>query len=392
MTTKKTEDRLEMSIDLDSDDLNDNSMVDLQFDPDFKESTSLKQEDKAQQDEDNDDLTFDFNDLDIEEELVDEDPPEKQETPKKQKEEASAKDSEGDTSSKDTETRGDKRIRQLVAEKKQAEAEKKQAEAVAAALAKRLQETLVTNQETSTRQVDTETSLWESQVDKAESALAEALEAADAKKIAKAQKELNDAQFNFKIASAQKANRTKDSGPTPEDIVKDAITKAVTDNPVRVEESQQAQGNPNAVDWVKKNAFILGRRDIEQTATQVFLALQSEGHDINEPETYRELEDRLSILHPELDRWFAKSADKSPAPAAQQTKKTTQAAPPSAGATQTVSTKAYQVRDGKIVVNPTSADKEMANSLGLSLKDYMKEKIRYEANVKKGSKQTSIFD
>lgn len=287
------------------------------------------------------------------------------------------------------------RIRQLVHEKKTAEAEKKRSDAVAVALALRLQEAEAARQEQNTRSVDSEASLWQAEVAKAQGEYTKALETGEASKVAEAQVALNNAQFKANLASARKTSGN--TQPKPEDFVKEVLHRTYQENPVDYTQVEKPDESP-AHDWVRSNMTILGREDIRKQAESIYLNLQNmEGYDKDAPETFEEVEERLQILYPELERWFSKktSATKKKQETKVEehtTKKRQDRAPPSAQGSRTTGGQNYQVRGDKVVVKPTDLDKQTAQNLGIGLKDYMVEKIKFEASQARGSRTTSIFN
>jgi hypothetical protein len=388
MSNNAKQDLVTSEIDLDDIDETfiDLTMVDETVKP-IKEPKAAPQKDDGE----GDDFTLELNEIDLDPEDIQED-----DTPKK-KTEAPPTEDEDDVEDEEVAVKGGKksraqeRIQQLANEKKQLAAEKAQAEAVAAALVKHMQEIEKERQDQSTKYIETDAQLWETAVTTAESELASAYDEADSKKIAAAQKKLNDAQLKHTLATARQSN-VKTTTATPEDVVKSVVENAYRTNPVKQVEPQNVD-NPTAVGWITKNQFVLQRQDIANTASTLFNQLQAEGMDPASDDIFVEIEDRLSIVHPELDRWFSKNktGTKKQEETAQPEKKK-QSAPPAAAPSRSTSSQPYQVKDGKVVVTPTTQDRQMAESLGLDLKEYMKEKIKYDVAAKRGSRATAIFD
>jgi len=331
------------------------------------------------------------------------------ESSSRQEETSATEGNQEDTADKKKSRRSQDRIRQLANSKRQIEAKYQQAELLASKALERVQQLEKENFEFRNKNLETETTLYQKEVDKAKQALARAYEESDYTAISEAQATLNDAQLNLKLATAKKSNAstTDKSQEAVERIVNEAVAQSSqfvpSNNNVEDDFSDESnEKNAKAISWVKSNAFILGKPEIQDTATGVFESLQAEGYSPTSEEFFEELEDRLGIVHPELVRWFDKRRSKA-GPKKEETqtpsKKSQDMAPPSAQASQTVGTGGEKpqgrpqvtVRNGKTYINPTQRDVDMANRLGIPVKDYLVEKLKYEKGLKEGKRTTSIF-
>lgn len=402
MATNQKQDKIVSTINLDDPD--DNTILENVT------SRELNQEDNEPP-EDTDDNVFDFSNLNLDVIVNDDEDIEK---PVKKTKNSFKNDGtrgqelDENTSKTDTKTKkknsAQERITQLVRENKTIAAQKLQSDNIAAQLIKHLQASETEKQSQSSKVADADAALWTSEVQKAKAKYAAALDVGDTTAVADAQAELNDAQFKLNVASARKGQTKVPDAKEVEEQIKQIVGHAIQANPI-VEQKEVVE-NPLAVKWLQKNRTILRMQGVAKEAQDIFNDLQDEGLDIQSPEAFAEMEDRLQVMFPSLKDWYSKpnrktevedlEDDEDDSEEEEVIKPLKKKTPPTAGQSRTennqMSDKPYKVKDGKLIVKASQFDIQMASNLGLPIEQFMKQKIKREISTNKGSRSNSIFD
>ncbi len=187
-------DKLETEIDLDNIDLSEElEPISLQMhttdEDDDKDKDTTKEDDieivveEQEKKEDN-------KPLNVKEETLDDEEDDEEDAPQPQKRFSKAQ----------------KRIKELNEKAKQEAFARQQAEAVATQLAEALQKMVKEKDESVQNKSSSEVNSYKEVVDRIEQELTRAYESGEGNKIAKAQRDLNDAQFKLNIAEAKKAS------------------------------------------------------------------------------------------------------------------------------------------------------------------------------------------
>ena len=352
------------------------------------------------EEEDQEDIDLDGVEIEIQENEDEEEPQKVEEVVAKEEKSVAKEDSVGKDKKKVS--RSQQRIQEL-------SLRAKQAEAVAAKLLEEFQKAEKLRLSSEVRATEGEASRWSEEVNKAKRALAEALDEGDAKKIAEAQAELNDAQFTQRIVNAKKQN------PSSEDEVKarvDEVTRRIIEETVSqtkinpqdfyINDDEDTPSSdmstPSPDKWVRDNANLLVRKDIQDVASSLFDSLVSKGYSPNSQDLYAELEDKLTVIFPETVRWFGKKETtqektvkevapvepKQKAPISGGSSQTTQQGTMTGNANQNESKfSGYTVKNGKVILKPTKDQAQMALQLGLDIKDYMREVIKADTEARR---------
>ena len=185
--------------------------------------------------------------------------------------------------------RAQKRIRQLVRQRKEKEEE------VARLLADKqeLEKRLKTNQ---SNQFDlTKTSLesqeksLENQLSLAKQNYLDAFEKDDKSQLLKAQEALNEAQINLNNVKTNKVNFDKDY---------ENYQNSVKQQPVQQSQPQQPQCDPKAVAWAEKNEWFGQDKMMTAAALALDAQLKEEGFDPADDDFYSEVDTRLQQTFP----------------------------------------------------------------------------------------------
>ncbi len=97
-----------------------------------------------------------------------------------------------------------------------------------------------------------------------------------------------------------------------EDYVKDVVKRAVSTVPNVQQDTSNSEDNQKTISWIKRNRVILSKPDIQKSAGEIAdYLIEEEGFEPNSQELFSAVEDKLTIVYPELDRWFS-SQDNTP--------------------------------------------------------------------------------
>lgn len=263
-------------------------------------------------------------------------------------EEVSKKETETKDKKEAKEPRAQKRIRDLINQRKEVEAElaKEREEKLELAKAvKQSQKSSITSQKAT----------YEARVSNAERALADALENEDHKAFVAAQKDLVTGQTQLMAIDNWEANQES----KPEQVNKPT-------------EDKNRQAEKAAASWAGRNSWYLQNGEKAKLTNSIAKMMQIEGlYDPTKEEFYDELDTRLSQVEEESsERTTVKEKTKKPP-------QTT------AGGTQTPA----PTKGGRKVVRLTAEDKRIANKMNIPLELYAKHKA---ASEKSGSGYVEI--
>lgn len=332
-----------------------------------------------------------------------------------EQEENQSSETSSDQTQKGKTSRSQSRIRELAAKAKE-EAQKRQlTEEANKALIKRLEELEKERLEREAKVAESESNQYEQLVSRAKGELQRAYQEGDSDAIVEAQQKLNDAQFRYNLANVRKTNALKEKeidNETLQKRVRDGLTKHIPENIQQNQEDNSLdyddldESTQKAMAWAERNRPVLGKQEVINTSTYLFGVLEKEGFKPDSDEIYEELERRLSLVHPELERWFSYNKPQQ-TKTNQMTKQVSGAdkAPTAAPSSQTASSTKdinspnkrppVYVKGGKVYLNPTPEDKAMMARLGFNTpqqqKDYLLERMKTEENLKKGIRSSSIF-
>lgn len=245
-----------------------------------------------------------------------------------------------------------KRIRQLVKQKKEREAEIQSLIDENKKMQLKLQERdeeysklLNTNVESNERQVT-------ERIDLAKNAYKQALDSGDTEQIVKAQEILNNAQQDsFKIEGYKKEAETfKPTEYTPKEEQK-----------ANAEVSSEARRK--AIAWTNKNEWFNKDKVLTAVALQIDEEVQNEGYDPSDDDYYEEVDRRLGEYFPN------KFSGNTETPVPQETSTPAQVVAGASLAPKTSSGKKVKL---------TQEDVRLANKWGISLEQYAQEKLKIE--------------
>ena len=244
--------------------------------------------------------------------------------------------------------RAQKRIRQLVRQRKEKEEE------VARLLADKqeLVNRLTANQ---TNQFDlTKTSLesqeksLENQLSLAKQNYLDAFEKDDKSQLLKAQEALNEAQINLNSVKTNKVNFDKDY---------ENYQNSVKQQPVQQSQPQQPQYDPKAVAWAEKNEWFGQDKMMTAAALALDAQLKEEGFDPSDDDFYTEVDTRLQQTFPTKFKQTQQVRQKDTSSPSQVV----------AGTSRTPASKKIKL---------TQEDVRLANKWNVPLEQYAKEKAK----------------
>ena len=283
----------------------------------------------------------------VQEEVQEEPVQEIEEEPVQKEEEEQPKELEG------IETKGaEKRIRQLVRQRKERE--------------EQIQELIKQNEELqnnlkvkdnevdniATRSLDANERQLTQNIDLARQAYMEAFEDGDKEKVLKAQEILNNAQADLKTVQNYKNNLATKLKQKEEQV-------AATPQPVQ---SQQPSYDPKANEWAERNQWF--GQDTVKTAAALALdaELKEQGYDPNDEEFYEEIDRRLQTA-------FGQASNRVQETEEQNNSGTTQPAQVVSGASRSSPSSGKKVKLSK-------EDVRLANKWGIPLEKYAVEKMK----------------
>ena len=252
---------------------------------DTSQSESKEKEDKVDFEVEN---SSEEKEVKVEPEIEKEEVKEKPKLETKQEEETQLEEQPDEAKDIDSK-RAQKRIRQLVRQRKEKEEE------VARLLADKqeLEKRLKTNQ---SNQFDlTKTSLesqeksLENQLSLAKQNYLDAFEKDDKSQLLKAQEALNEAQINLNSVKTNKVNFDKDY---------ENYQNSVKQQPVQQSQPQQPQYDPKAVAWAEKNEWFGQDKMMTAAALALDAQLKEEGFDPSDDDFYTEVDTRLQQTFP----------------------------------------------------------------------------------------------
>ena len=253
---------------------------------DTSQSESKEKEDKIDFEVEN---SSEEKEVKVEPEIEKEEVKEKPKLETKQEEEETQLEEQPDEAKDIDSKRAQKRIRQLVRQRKEKEEE------VARLLADKqeLEKRLKTNQ---SNQFDlTKTSLesqeksLENQLSLAKQNYLDAFEKDDKSQLLKAQEALNEAQINLNNVKTNKVNFDKDY---------ENYQNSVKQQPVQQSQPQQPQYDPKAVAWAEKNEWFGQDKMMTAAALALDAQLKEEGFDPSDDDFYTEVDTRLQQTFP----------------------------------------------------------------------------------------------
>jgi chemotaxis protein histidine kinase CheA len=278
-------------------------------------------------------------------------------------EEDESEDEESETEEEDSEetptktakpSRSQKRIRQLVEEKKRIEAEKAaEIEALKAELSKATETANTYQKNSASRQKE----LLTSRVEDLKKLAKDALDEGDTEAYVEAQEKLNNASFELRAIDAYVAEEGEDSSTTKQGQPQQPTS------PGLYLETQN---------WIENNDWFGIDPTAHRTAIMINNKLEKEGYDPQSTEFYKELDKRLDKIMPnrqDYDFTVGKSSTKTEA------KKSKKAKP-----TVSPGTSRVPAKKTKNSVRLSASQVEMAHRMGLTPKQYAKELKRIEEN------------
>lgn len=137
-------------------------------------------------------------------------------------------------------------------------------------------------------------------------------------------------------------------------------TTATTPRPSSQSSGEQPRATPEALAWHQQNQWFGKDKVLTATAYGIDAEMVEDGFDARQPGYFEELDKRLRAAMPH------KFAGQEPAK------------PRAAGPPTVQSRGSVAPTGGKMTVKVTAADRQMADHLGLDIKDYMRAKIRRE--------------
>lgn len=390
--TKNTRYTNEYELDLDN--INPNTDIDFTLDEDFDPDNKDDKDTSIDKSADNVDFSDDLEIELIEQEDETEDTTKKKTEVEKEFDEESQNSEEAvdnqetvDKTKKKRTSKAQQRIVQLANEKKKLleerladEQEKKKLKEQIAQLQKSVSDESLTSAE--------------SLVKDAKIKYAQAYEEGDGIKIAEATTALQQATFKLEVAKMRKGQAEVSQVNEQEYTSKiDALTNEMSrvDYDVQVDETPQLE--PKAVQWLERNKFIFTSPEVNKVAGIIFDQLREDGYNPEEFDTYQEMEERLLSVYPQLEKMFKRKIKNQSTEETTETKQKPKVAPPVAGSTGKLTNMGLKATQNpnKVKYTPTVEDRDMASSLGLDLKLYVKEKIKAQQAAARGSSQIQII-
>jgi hypothetical protein len=275
-------------------------------------------------------------------------------------------------------SRAEKRIRELVAQRKAAETERTNAYEEN----KRLREELNTFKKTT---VSSQKELIKDSVVAAKKQLKIALDSDDNDAIVEAQAALNTAQSRLSVIESIRE----------EDFVED-------EKPVQTTQKANASDGPAAMqDWLEDNQWFQNPTNQRegakiQTAVGIYNLLVSEGEDPNSEEFYEALDQRLGVLvgkkqkvDKNIENDVQSSSDDESSSDAQTVKREKKKISQTVQGASRTPNQTSQTQKNKVTLS--TDQQRIADSLGISHKEYARQLLRVEAASKRGEKMVELF-
>lgn len=253
-------------------------------------------------------------------------------------------------------SRAQERIRQLIREKKEIAAQAK-------ALEERLNKTSKESFATKKSSVETMKSNFDATIQAKTKAAQEAFTSGDPSYI-ELQNELNA--LTLRRTALDSWNEVE-----PEEVrfeYKDDNSESSFEDDDSLDSKLAKSGVPEeGISWIKKNPKFINDASFQRFSVAINEELVSEGYDPNDADFYKELDARLISIGKKTAPTFAKKTPKK-------------SNGPNLSSDSQIVTRA----DGKKVIKYTAEDVASAETLGVPLKEYMKQKVKMNSRLDNG--------